>query len=275
MIKTKYVEVKIINHNIKHYRDLDYDVKYNDIITVPPEHLSIGSHVKIEVECQECFTLKIVKYQDYYKTIKKHKYYSCNKCKGKQKKFCIENYGVDNISQLDTIKEKKIETTIKNYGVENPFQNEEIKEKIKKTNLEKYGVEYATKNKDIQLKSKNTRIKNNNQISDELLNKLEIYYRDVKIHTYKNKQLLLETWSGYDYYDGEYIIKYFSLESSNIKYPTFDHKISVYYGFMNNITAFDISKLENLCLTKRSHNSSKGKKNEDEYKKLIYTSLKK
>jgi hypothetical protein len=56
------------------------------------------------------------------------------------KQIVIDRYGVENISQLDEVKNKKKNTTRKNYGVDNPFQSEVIKEKIKSTNLEKYGV---------------------------------------------------------------------------------------------------------------------------------------
>lgn len=53
----------------------------------------------------------------------------------------FEKYGVENISQLNEIKEKKKNTARKNFGVDNPFQSEEIKTKIKYTNIEKYGTE--------------------------------------------------------------------------------------------------------------------------------------
>ncbi len=43
-------------------------------------------------------------------------------------------------------------------------------------------------------------------------------------------------------------------------YPTIDHKISVHYGFINNINPEEISSLENLCLTKRRINSKKNSK---------------
>ena len=55
----------------------------------------------------------------------------------------INKYGVENISQLETIKYKKKKTCLKNYGVENPSQSLEIQNKIKQTNIERYGVEYA------------------------------------------------------------------------------------------------------------------------------------
>ena len=35
-------------------------------------------------------------------------------------------------------------------------------------------------------------------------------------------------------------------------------KISVYYGFKNNISPEELCKLDNLCITKRGINSSKG-----------------
>lgn len=87
------------------------------------------------------------------------------------KKAVKEKYGVDNVFQLEKVKEKIKQTNIKRYGVENPFsfngerykkfvkekygvdnvfQNEEIKEKIKKTNLKKYGTESISKSKKIK-----------------------------------------------------------------------------------------------------------------------------
>lgn len=67
-----------------------------------------------------------------------------------------EKYGVDNISKLNEIKEKKKETFLKNYGSTNCFSNDQIKEKIKKTNLEKYGYDNPAKNEIIKDKIKST-----------------------------------------------------------------------------------------------------------------------
>ena len=44
-------------------------------------------------------------------------------------------------------------------------------------------------------------------------------------------------------------------------YPTIDHKISVFNGFINNISPEEISQLENLCITKRTNNSKKNSNN--------------
>lgn len=50
-------------------------------------------------------------------------------------------YGVENISQLSDIKDKKQQTCLEHYGVRWPGQSDEVKDKIKQTNIERYGVE--------------------------------------------------------------------------------------------------------------------------------------
>ena len=126
------------------------------------------------------------------------------------------------------------ETNIEKYGYENPMSNDNIKNKMIKTK-QKLGI-YL------------------NEIDrDDFVN----YKLRVKSLTNKNKKKLFENWSGRDYYDNEFIKN----NVCNDKYyPTIDHKISTKYGFDNNITAEEISKLENLCITKRGLNSSKGAK---------------
>ena len=54
-----------------------------------------------------------------------------------------EKYGVDNVSSLDSVKEKKRETTMSNYGVDNPMKNDVVKARAKKTSMDKYGVPTA------------------------------------------------------------------------------------------------------------------------------------
>jgi hypothetical protein len=74
----------------------------------------------------------------------------------KSKNTFMNKYGVDNISKLDIIKDRKIKTTLENYGVQNPFQSKEIKDKIKKSNLIKYGFDHPMKSEDIINKCKET-----------------------------------------------------------------------------------------------------------------------
>ena len=79
----------------------------------------------------------------------------CKKC---QDIYCIqqmnvtikETYGVDNVFQLDYIKEQSKKTNLEKYGDEK-YRNHD---QIKKTNLEKYGVEYPFESEIIRNKAK-------------------------------------------------------------------------------------------------------------------------
>lgn len=190
-----------------------------------------------------------------------------NECvKNKRKETCLKRYGVENTSQSEEIKNKIKKTNLEKYGFEFVLQLENIKNKSKKTCLEKYGYENYSKTKEWYERTKQIRIKNGQQIPDELKTKYEIYRKRVNNLTSLKKLRLFENWDGYDYYDNEYIKENLKLSNNSKFYPTIDHKISVYYGFINNIPPEEISKIENLCITKRSINSSKRDKNDYEFK---------
>lgn len=97
----------------------------------------------------------------------------------RRRETCLEKYGVDHISKLDSVINKKKETCLEKYGTEYCLQNkdviskrrdtclekygettnlktEETKIKIRKTCLEKYGVENATHHPLVCEKRKNT-----------------------------------------------------------------------------------------------------------------------
>lgn len=58
----------------------------------------------------------------------------------KNKEYYQKHYGVDNVSQLQSIKDKKAKTTFEHYGVENPTWIPGHVEKANKTKLEHYGT---------------------------------------------------------------------------------------------------------------------------------------
>lgn len=81
----------------------------------------------------------------------------------------LKKYGVKNIFELDSIREKikekndeiheKIKkTNLEKYGVENPMQSTEIRAKMKKTCIERYGVEYPIQSSKIRNKITNTNL---------------------------------------------------------------------------------------------------------------------
>jgi hypothetical protein len=230
---------------------------------------------------------------DYYSQLPEMKesnriWMSSDEFKDKSKDYFIKNYGVCQFSQTkefkDIIKSKSKEilqkiknTCMKKYGFDSfsktqEFKNifnsqvDEIIHKIKITCIERYGVDNVIKVDFIVSKMIETNILRGNYISDELLSEFYVYKKMVRKITNRNKNKLVENWDGYDYYDGEYIKDNFSLKHIDVNYPTIDHKISIFYGFMNDILFEEIGNINNLCFTKRSINSSKGRKIEKEFK---------
>ncbi|MFW6246854.1 MAG: DUF7487 domain-containing protein [bacterium] len=59
----------------------------------------------------------------------------------KQKKTLRKKYGVDNISQIRSVKEKKKKTTLKNYGVDNIWKHKDYSKIVEQSILHKYGIE--------------------------------------------------------------------------------------------------------------------------------------
>jgi len=203
---------------------------------------------------------------DQISTTKKERYNDENYCNVEKTKITnLEKYGVENVSQNKDIKNKKKETTFKNYGVEHPLQSDIIIKKLNDTCMKRYGATYSLGSKLIIKKTFDTNVENNRWLKYEDRPDFYNYYLLVCGLTLKNKKELLENWNGYDYYSNEYILDNFNLNSNDKKYPTIDHKKSVRYGFDNNISAEEISNIENLCITTRSNNSTKGGKIETDF----------
>lgn len=241
MLLTKNLIIKLNPKTIKWYWNYGYSGKTNDLIEIKIEHLKPTSHYKINCSCDKCGKIKNLPYKSYVKFLQNGNSYYCHKC-----------------SMI-----KKKNTCLKKYGVEFTLQDQLVRNKIKKTCLEKYGVnsylltkEYLNNNSiKKQIKEKN--IKSGRWIDDEELTPFLSYKRKCRTLTDKNKKILFDNWDGYDFYDNEFIRPYLSLHFLDKKYPTIDHKISIYYGFKNNIEPEIISSIENLVITKRTINSSK------------------
>lgn len=195
MILSKKVVVK----NSKFWKSLNYisDLRY---IEVDINDLTSGSHVKILARCDYCGKDKEIDYKSYNKNISASIYnkFSCSsKCgvnkarennlvkwgvefpnqleqhKEKCRNTIREKYGVEHISQLDSVRKSKSDkmilksddvskritsywdkidddklkmindkrksTNLNRYGAEHVTQVDDFKEKIKKTNFEKWG----------------------------------------------------------------------------------------------------------------------------------------
>ena len=123
MILTREIEIKINESNYQYYDDLGYDVAIGEIIKIPIELMSKGSHYKIKCKCDGCGIEKEVIFKNYVKYDNKFGEYYCRKCSESKRK----------------------ETLRKNFGVDYPIQNKKVLSKMKSTLIEKYGVDNISK----------------------------------------------------------------------------------------------------------------------------------
>lgn len=170
MILDDYIEVQLNPRNVEHFQELGYEIPYviknnkktiqrNTFIMVKPQDLNAGSHTRINVQCDNpnCQEHKNIEYRLYKSIVEKYGNYLCRSCSHEhQKKTLLELYGVENISQIESVKQKKEETSLSHFGVDNPMKSKEIREKAKITSLDKYGVESPSQNEEIKAKIKNT-----------------------------------------------------------------------------------------------------------------------
>jgi len=160
MILSNVVNIKISNNQIKYYTEKGYNVKGgNELKEIRVEDLQNNSGVKIKVKCDYCDNEKEISLNRYMiNTKNKTLYYACcQKCmQNKVKKTILEKYGVENISNVVSVKNQKIETCLINYGVEYPQQSDFIFNKGLETKLKKYGdVNYNNSISMIETKLKN------------------------------------------------------------------------------------------------------------------------
>ena len=174
--------------------------------------------------------------------------------------------GVEHTSQIPGSFEKACKTQIEKYGEVKNFSNKKQRasaEKAMHDNLEEVNNKRRLTYWD---KVRETCEKEHHWNTIEERSAFYNYILEVKKYTRLNSDELFESWVGTDFYTGEKL----TYNKDVIIYnPTIDHKISVLYGFNNNIGAEEISKLENLCICSRSINSKKGYKNMDEFIKLL------
>ena len=115
----------------------------------------------------------------------------CKKCK--YKKMAEMNrikYGVSNVFQLKSIKDKIVSTNIEKYGVESPQQSEEIRQKSRKTCLEKYGVENVTQSPEVRAKMEATNLTKYGGTSPTSSEEIKAKVRATNLERYGNEHYL-------------------------------------------------------------------------------------
>lgn len=115
MILTREAQIKVNNSNMNYLESLGYEVNIGEILTIPIELLSPGSHHKIECQCDGCGSKKQVIFKNYLKYGNKWGFYYCRKCSESKRKQTLNlNFGVDYPIQNVEIKKKIIRTLNKN-----------------------------------------------------------------------------------------------------------------------------------------------------------------
>ena len=120
--------------------------------------LSVGSHQLVMVKCDICNTEKEIEWRRYIQNIQKINIFCCSrKCAVEKRKILLEKeYGVSNVFQLESIKEKSKKTNLERYGFEYASMNEDIKNKTIDTNIEKYGCKFSILSNESKMKSEKT-----------------------------------------------------------------------------------------------------------------------
>jgi len=138
------------------------------------DSLTKGSHKRVCIICDYCGETNDIMYKSFLNNKELVNKDACKKCRSiKNKEVCFAKYGVENVSQLESVKkkmsekskakfkkpgykEKVRETYRKKYGVDHMFQSKEIRDKIRQTSLEKHGHINPGQSKEAKEKSKKT-----------------------------------------------------------------------------------------------------------------------
>lgn len=143
MLLTTHIQVTIYSSEIKkYYTKLGYVCKIHEKILVKINHIKSVVRETVKVKCDYCGQIKNIRYSKYIRNTKNGtRKFSCSNACGRLKssEFLMENFGVKNVSQIASIKEKKKNKAQKIYGVDNISQSKLIQNKVKQTKKEKYG----------------------------------------------------------------------------------------------------------------------------------------
>lgn len=288
MIVNDKILINISYKNITHYIKLGYEPILHKELEILTIDLPKSSHVKIDVRCELCGTETILYYYKYMENKNRHGFYGCRKCsRSKASKTMLDKYGVTNTSKLETVKEKRKQTCLEKYGEITNLKHKDTIEKRKETMIKLYGTDKFYLLRDNvdsgfePIYKQKPNIKNIISKENDIEDPIHRYDNNIITNTYskykievdrlskKYYQELYSNWNGLDYYDNEYIKNNKTLDFNDSNYPTVDHKISINYGFLNNINPEHIANITNLCITKRGLNALKRDMNYDEFKLFL------
>ena len=139
-----------------------------------------------------------------------------------------------------------------------------ILDKRKDTCLEKYGKEWVSQVDFVYDKIRKSNQENGKWLVGKVKTEYEKYWILVRNETLKHRLRVYRLFNGFDYYTKEKLVGNIDFEkvdnrhyNTNPMQPTIDHKISIYYGFVNKIDPKEIGSFSNLCICSRKTNSAK------------------
>lgn len=155
MILDKFVKIIVTEKNISRAKVYNEQSNIGDEIIVPVENLFFSERVIIKVKCDNCGFQYSMIYVNYSNNVRKNNnLLLCTECckYEKTKKTCLEKYGVENVSYLKDVINKRKETSMKNWNETNHMKNEIFLKNYKKKNKEKYGYDMPFNSIEIQHK---------------------------------------------------------------------------------------------------------------------------
>ena len=176
----KEIKFLYIKHNFKEISREDIVIsKYlNEKKSLPDIKKEFGIDFKSFIFLLDYYGVERRDISESSNLISKHKY----------KKTCQNKYGVNNVSQLKSVKDKKKKTFIKNYGVDNIFKDDEFKNWIQENNFAWNNLSEEDKKKRIKKQTKSIK-KYWNNLSDDQKNKIFNYNGTSKLETLISESL--------------------------------------------------------------------------------------
>jgi DNA-directed RNA polymerase subunit RPC12/RpoP len=138
MISQERIVVRVNSNHLKYYKNLGYDAKMLEFLTILPQHLPHGSHVKVNIICDICKKESHIEFRGIKDKVDFK--YSCGSCSSKrrikergsifsnpklQKELSLRN-------NQNSFKKRK-DTKVHNYGNEN-YNNQEKRKNTLKNN---------------------------------------------------------------------------------------------------------------------------------------------
>lgn len=215
MILSKEIKTTISHLNIDHYTSIGYDnIKCNQSIIVPIEHLPKESNLKILVKCDVCNQEKSIFYQKYNKNISKYGIYTCSTicAQFKIKKTNLEKYGNKNYVNTkllnETVKAKydiitneieergyincsicKKDNQLSNYIFKNGRYRKKCLKCRTKTSILNRKVRFDLNPELEKEKEKIQRTKYIERNREKINNRASLYYHNVLKYTKKHKYI--------------------------------------------------------------------------------------